>query len=312
MVAILGDPVTHSLSPIMHNAAFAELGLDYVYVALHVLPANLEQAIQGVRALGFAGLNVTVPHKEAILSLLDDVSPSARVIGAVNTVVRRGGRLRGENTDGQGFLRAVAKLGIRVRGKRVVLLGAGGSARAVAWALGRAGIARLTILNRHPKRAAVLASAVRRGCDASVLAADLDAARSAHLLKEADLVVNCTSLGLDGRTSPDVEIAATPARCLFYDLVYRSEPTPLVRRRAATAGARKTAWACSWNKRPSPSESGRGGLHRSPRWTARSGVDKRPPRDAGSISERRSAGRQVDCALSRTLASRLAQQWRRR
>jgi shikimate dehydrogenase len=228
VVAILGDPVTHSLSPSMHNAAFSELGLDYVYVALHVLPANLGQAIQGVRALGFAGLNVTVPHKEAILSLLDDVSPSARAIGAVNTVVRRGRRLRGENTDGLGFLRAVAKLGMRVRGKRVVLLGAGGSARAVAWALARAGIARLTILNRHPKRAAVLANAVRRGCNAAVLAADLASARSAHLLEGAELVVNCTSLGLDGRTSPDVEIAATPAHCLFYDLVYRSEPTPLV------------------------------------------------------------------------------------
>ncbi len=93
VVAILGDPVTHLALSEMHNAAFAELGLDYVYVALHVLPANLEQAIQGVRALGFAGLNMTVPHKEAILSLLDDVSPAARAIGAVNTVVRRGGRL---------------------------------------------------------------------------------------------------------------------------------------------------------------------------------------------------------------------------
>src|SRR4029079_15770566 len=99
VVRVSGAPVTHSLSPSMHNAAFAELGLDYVYVALHVLPANLEQAIQGVGALGLTGINVTVPHKEAILSLLDDVSPSARAICAVNTVVRRGGRLRGENTD---------------------------------------------------------------------------------------------------------------------------------------------------------------------------------------------------------------------
>jgi shikimate dehydrogenase len=228
VVAILGDPVEHSLSPVMHNAAFAALGLDYVYVALHVRPADLERAIHGVRALGFAGLNVTVPHKEAILPLLDELSPAARAIGAVNTVVHRGNRLRGENTDGEGFLRAVAKLGVRLRGKCVVLLGAGGSARAVARALGEAGIARLTILNRHLKRAATLASAVRRSCDASVFAAGLDSARRAELLEAADLVINCTSLGLDGRTSPDIEIAATPAHCLFYDIVYRSEPTPLV------------------------------------------------------------------------------------
>jgi shikimate dehydrogenase len=228
VVAILGDPVEHSLSPVMHNAGFAKLGLDYVYVALHVRPADLKRAIAGVRALGFAGLNVTVPHKQAILPLLDDLSPDARAIGAVNTVVRRGDRLRGENTDGKGFLSAVAKLGVRVRGKRVVLLGAGGSARAVAFALGRAGISRLTIVNRHPERAAALASAVRQGCQASVLAAGFDFTRSAELLEDADLVVNCTSLGLDGRTTPDVEIAATPAHCLFYDLVYRSGPTPLV------------------------------------------------------------------------------------
>jgi shikimate dehydrogenase len=228
VVAILGDPVGHSLSPVMHNAAFAKLGLDYVYVALHVRPADLKRAIAGVRALGFAGLNVTVPHKEAILPLLDDLSPAARAIGAVNTVVRRGNRLRGENTDGQGFLHAIASHGVRVRGKYVVLLGAGGSARAVAFALGRAGVSRLTILNRHPERAASLASAVRRGCDASVFAAGFDSTSSTEPLEDADVVVNCTSLGLDGRTGPPVEIAATPAHCLFYDLVYRSGPTPFV------------------------------------------------------------------------------------
>ena len=229
VVAILGDPVAHSRSPAMHNAAFAKLGLDWVYVALRVRPRDLERAMGGVRALGLAGLNVTVPHKEAMLSLVDDVSSAARAIGAINTVVRRGERLRGENTDGEGFLRDVARLGVRVRGKRAIVLGAGGSARAVAWSLARAGIAGLTILNRHPKRAAVLARVIARDCDASVRAAGLDSARHADFLEEADLVVNCTSLGLDGRTSPQIEIAATPVHCLFYDLVYGSGPTPLVR-----------------------------------------------------------------------------------
>jgi shikimate dehydrogenase len=237
MVAILGDPVEHSLSPAMHNAAFAALGLDYAYVALRVRPVDLRSAIQGVRALGFAGLNVTVPHKEAVVSLLDELSPTAHKIGAVNTVVRRGGRLRGENTDASGFLRAVSRLGFRARAKRAVLLGAGGSARAVAWALGGAGIARLTILNRSPQRAVTLAARIRRGCATSVVAASLDAKGSPDFLEDADIVVNCTSLGLDGRTAPSVEIAATPRDCLFYDLVYRSEPTPLVR--VARRGGRR-------------------------------------------------------------------------
>ena len=214
----------------MHNAAFAALGLDYTYVALRVRPVDLRRAIQGARALGFAGLNVTVPHKEAVLSLLDGLSPTARAVGAVNTIVRRGDRLKGENTDAPGFLRAVAKLGFRARGKRAVLLGAGGSARAVAWALGGAGIARLTILNRTPRRAVALAARVRRGCDASVVVGSLESTGSADLLEDADIVVNCTSLGLDGRTTPPVAIAATPRHCLFYDLVYSSEPTPLVRK----------------------------------------------------------------------------------
>src|SRR2546430_10374881 len=117
----------------MHNAAFAALGLDYVYVALRVSSRDLRRAIDGVRALGFAGLNVTVPHKQAILPLLDRVSPEATAIGAVNTVVRRGPRLEGYNTDADSFRRALAKLGFRPRGKSVVLLGAGGSAHAVAW-----------------------------------------------------------------------------------------------------------------------------------------------------------------------------------
>jgi shikimate dehydrogenase len=194
-----------------------------------VRPAALERAIEGVRALGFAGLNVTVPHKETVLSLLDDLSPAARAIGAVNTVVRRGDRLVGDNTDGPGFLRALAGLGFRPRGLRAVVLGAGGSARAVVWGLGGAGVSRLTILNRSPKRAAALAARVRRSCDATVLTSGLDSPGSADLFRDADIVVNCTSLGLDGRTAPNVPITVTPRNCLFYDLVYRPGPTPLVR-----------------------------------------------------------------------------------
>jgi len=237
VVAILGDPVEHSRSPAMHNAAFEALGLDFVYVALRVRRADLGQAIAGVRALGIAGLNVTVPHKEAIIPFLDRLSPEARAIGAVNTVVRRGRRLEGYNTDAEGFLRAVRDMGFRPRGRHAVVLGAGGSARAVAHALVQSGIRRLTILNRHLARAAALLE----GLDTRGVAIDvgrLALADSPDGVFSADLIVNCTSLGLDGKTVPPFEIKSTRSGCLFYDLVYGPHPTPFVaaaRRQGRTA-----------------------------------------------------------------------------
>ncbi|MEA2626868.1 MAG: shikimate dehydrogenase [Candidatus Binatota bacterium] len=229
LIAILGDPVEHSRSPAMHNAAFAALGLDYVYLALRVVPADLRRALAGVRALGLAGLNVTVPHKERILPLLDEVSPLAREIGAVNTVVRRSERLVGDNTDGRGFARALARGGFRPRGKRVVLLGAGGSARAVGWTLVRAGAARITVLNRTAGRAAMLARWLGRGGRTETASGPLDQAEDARLVRDADLIVNCTSIGLDGRSRPPLAISATPPGCRIQDLVYGSRDTPLVR-----------------------------------------------------------------------------------
>jgi shikimate dehydrogenase len=229
VIAILGDPVEHSRSPAMHNAAFAALGLDYVYVALRVRPADLRRAVLGVRALGLAGLNVTVPHKEAILPLLDRISPEARAIGAVNTVVRRGSRLEGHNTDAEGFRRALAKLGFRPKGRAVVLLGAGGSARAAAWALAQGGVRSLTILNRSVERGTALARTIRRRYGLATGVAELRANVAIDALERADLIVNCTPLGLDGRTAPPIPIAVTPKHCLFYDLVYASGATPFVR-----------------------------------------------------------------------------------
>jgi shikimate dehydrogenase len=262
VVAILGDPVAHSRSPAMHNAAFAALGLDWVYVALRVPPAELRAAITGVRALGIAGLNVTVPHKERIVRWLDDVSTAARQIGAVNTVVRRGQRLVGENTDAPGFLRALAELGFRPRGRRIVLIGAGGSARAAAWAVADAGCARLTILNRTPARAAALAKAVRGLRAGVVRSAALDLESSAEALVDAELVVNCTSIGLDGRIAPPIAVDRTPRDCLFYDLVYGAAPTPFVRlarsrRRRAADGSRMLLHQAAlafelWTGKPAP------------------------------------------------------------
>jgi shikimate dehydrogenase len=212
----------------MHNAAFAALGLDFVYVALRVRPPDLRRAVLGIRALGFVGLNVTVPHKEAIIPLLDDLSPAARAIGAVNTVVWHGGRLEGHNTDAPGFIRAVRKLGFKPRGKTAVILGAGGSARAVAWALADAEIRTMTILNRNVRRAGALAGALRSHTRTDIKVCPLATAQRVEVVADADLIVNCTSLGLDGKTAPPVAITAAPKHCLFYDLVYRPRATLLV------------------------------------------------------------------------------------
>jgi shikimate dehydrogenase len=238
VIAVLGDPVSHSRSPAMHNAAFQALGLDFVYVALRVAPADLARAIRGIRTLGLAGLNVTVPHKERVLSLLDRLSTEAREIRAVNTVVARDGELIGHNTDAGGFLRAIGDLGFAPRGKRAVLLGAGGSARAVVRALARARVRRLTILNRTPQRAADLAQLARRlRPDLDVIVGPLGSAGDREFVGDADLVINGTSLGLDGRSQPPLAFATLRRGALVYDLVYGERQTPLVRA-AARAGFR--------------------------------------------------------------------------
>ncbi len=227
VVGILGDPVEHSRSPAMHNAAFAALGLDWAYVPFPVAAAEVGAAVAAVRALGLAGVNVTVPHKEAVLAHLDAVTPLARRVGAVNTIINRGGRLLGDNTDVHGFAQTLR--GRRLRGRAVVVIGAGGSARAVLAALTAADVGRVTLANRTPARARALARRLR---GAGVAVVPLAALTDAMRLADAALVVNTTSIGLDGGPFPPLDYAATPARCLFVDLVYGRDT-------AFLAGARR-------------------------------------------------------------------------
>ena len=219
VVGIIGDPVAHSLSPAMHNAAFQALNLDFVYVPFHVPPAQLRAAVAGVRALGIAGINVTVPHKERVMRFLDSVSETGQRAGAVNTIVQRDGRLHGENTDVTGFLRALDEAKFRMRGARVLLIGAGGSARAVLTALEEGHAAAVTIANRTVRRAQQL---VRRCGPAEMQLAvtGLTSLEDAALLASVDLVVNATSVGLRGERFFPLAYAATPRHCLFFDLLY--------------------------------------------------------------------------------------------
>jgi len=195
VVGIIGDPVAHSLSPRMHNAAFAALGLNWAYVAFRVPPVELTGAVRGMRALGVAGFNVTVPHKEAVMPLLDEIDATAARIGAVNTVRVDEGRLVGFNTDAPGVLDALANGGAaRVHGGRCLVLGAGGGGRAAAFGLAQAGAAKVVILNRTQTRAEELAegiSAAVRACD--VVAGPLDASSAQRFARDTDIIVQATS-----------------------------------------------------------------------------------------------------------------------
>ena len=179
---LLGQPIAHSLSPALHNAALEAMARDWHYELLEIGPAELAGAVARLREDDCAGANVTIPHKETIIPLLEALGESAREIGAVNTVVKRDGRLVGENTDALGFLRALADEGVDPRGARVALLGAGGAARAVGFALGEAGARSLAILNRTPERARALAADLARRFPGLATALEQE--------EEADLVVS--------------------------------------------------------------------------------------------------------------------------
>ncbi|MCX8071168.1 MAG: shikimate dehydrogenase [Candidatus Binatia bacterium] len=220
VVGIVGDPVAHSLSPVMHNAAFAALGLDWVYVAFPVKAVGLRAALRALPALGIAGVNVTVPHKEAALSIVDEASPLAQRVGAVNTIVVRGSRLWGENTDVFGVRQSLRRL--RLRGSTAVVIGAGGAARAVLAALEQAGVQRVVLANRTLARAQALRRRFSTG-EFIVEAHPLAALRNPASLQHARLVINTTSVGLHGEPFPPMAIEATPPNCLFFDLIYGRE-----------------------------------------------------------------------------------------
>jgi shikimate dehydrogenase len=230
VVGIIGDPVEHSLSPAMHNAAFRRLRLDAVYVPFHVRPEDLAEAMAGVRALGIAGLNVTVPHKEAVVPLLDDLSAEARALGAVNTIVRRGARLLGHNTDSRGFRAALDAARVGVAGRSCLVIGAGGGARAVAAALAGAGCGELTVVNRTPRRAARLRRLIRRRRGQIFRVAPWSVLADCGVLGRVDIVVNCTPVGLAGQGLDTLAYEATRRTCLFVDLVYGAKPTPFLTR----------------------------------------------------------------------------------
>ena len=230
VVGIIGHPVSHSLSPVMHNAAFQALGLDWVYVPFAVAPGELSRAVAGMKALGLAGFNVTIPHKVAILPLLDRISPEAELIGAVNTVSLKDGLLTGFNTDGIGLLAALSgKLGFSAAGRSVLLLGAGGAARSALAALSGAGAARIEVANRSPEKARELLRLMAGRAGATLLAAcSLQRLSEREFLKDFDLIVNTTSVGMAGDDFPGLELSGLKPGLAVYDMVYAPPLTPLL------------------------------------------------------------------------------------
>ena len=241
VAAIFGDPVAHSKSPAMHNAAYAALGMNRTYPAFRVTPANLAAALRAVVPLGIVGVNLTVPHKEVAARYLKDLSAEARMLGAVNCVVNRRGTLRGDNTDARGLERDLRDLGCDLRGRPAIVIGAGGGAASAVLACKRLGASRVVIVNRTPARAAALARRLSaRGITrAAGEPRGLDALMDSALLADAGLIVNATSMGLTTARFARLDYDSTAADCLFYDLIYAREPTAFMK--PALAAGRRAA-----------------------------------------------------------------------
>lgn len=228
LLALIGHPVGHSLSPAMHNAAFAEDGLDFVYVCLDVDPQSLPEAVRGLEALTLRGFNVTMPHKRAMLPLVDDLDEGARISGAVNTVVIEASGTRGYNTDGGGMVMACEEAGIELKDSSVLLLGSGGTAAAIAVAFHEAGIGELHIASRNIEHAAHLRDKLARTGMQKPSVHPLGAPEQG--LPDADVVVNSTPLGMKEDDPMPVPPEYVREGRTFCDVVYRpGEETPLVR-----------------------------------------------------------------------------------
>lgn len=239
-LAIIGEPIEHSLTPRIQNAAWRALGEDsaFVNVAFRVCPSNLATAVFGARSLGLLGLMVTIPHKEAVLPLCDELHPSAQLLGAANLLeFRKDGAIVGHSSDGWAMLESLREENVEVAGQRVTIIGGGGAARSLALTLAGAGVGEITILNRTLERAQTIAAEVEKH-GVKVRAGSLEREQIAHSCEDSDLLINTTSVGM----TPSIE--STPiarnllsSKCAVYDIVYNPLETRLLRE-ARAIGAR--------------------------------------------------------------------------
>lgn len=230
LLGLFGNPVEHSLSPLMQNSAIARLGLPHVYLPFCIETPYLKDAVASIRALSMGGVNVTIPFKEAVIPFLDELSDAARACGAVNLIHNRGGRLIGLNTDGDGFIRSLEEEGITPQG-RIVFIGAGGAARALAWALTGFALEHIDFLDIDLARAQNLAASICEKAGCSSKAAVMNKENFAKISATADFIINCSSAGMFPHTDacPVDSLAQVKNSVVVYDLIYNPPQTRLMK-----------------------------------------------------------------------------------
>lgn len=217
IIALLGYPVEHSISPQMHNAAFEHLNIPYCYVAFPVRNELLSDAVRAIKAFNLAGVNVTVPHKENVIPLLDEVDKEASLIGAVNTIVNKDGRLTGYNTDGMGFMQSLLEEGIQVEGKDILIVGAGGASKAISYYLSEKASKLFLFDVDKGKEQALINYLVSLG--RTVYSPD-----SLGMASAMDIIINATPLGLKDKDLPPLDLNLIHSRQVVADLIYKETP----------------------------------------------------------------------------------------
>jgi len=227
--ALIGDPVEHSLSPTIQNAAFRHLNMDCIYLAFRVRANDLKQAISGIRALGICGVNVTMPHKINVIPYLDHIDEEAKSIGAINTILNKDGELLGYNTDGVGALNALKSNKINLAGKKIVILGAGGASKAITFTFAKE-VGKIIILNRTLEKAEKLAGEVYSTLGREVEAKALSMDNLKYELEETDVLINATSVGMAPKDDDSpVSRRLLRSDLVVFDLVYNPFETRLLR-----------------------------------------------------------------------------------
>ncbi|MFH1449777.1 MAG: shikimate dehydrogenase [bacterium] len=231
LLGLIGYPVSHSLSPVMHNAAFKKLGLDYIYLVFPVKSnKDLKRAIEGLRAINFKGANVTIPYKEEVIKYLDEISKEAKLIGAVNTIENIEGKLYGYNTDSFGFIKSLKEeINTSLKDKKVFILGAGGAAKAVAFSLVFEGVSEVIFADKFKEKAVSLSKYMKKKTNGKYLAINLEDVKLGKKINLADLIINATSVGMKEEDPLPLEVKYLRKDQIIYDLVYNPSQTLLLK-----------------------------------------------------------------------------------
>lgn len=232
ILGIFGYPIRQTISPAMHNAVIKALGLDMIYMPFAIKPSNLRDAVNGIKGIGMLGVNITIPHKEAVMKLLDDISEEARLIGAVNTIINKDSRLIGHNTDGYGYVESIkGDCNFNPKDKRIIILGAGGAARAVATALAKGGAKKIIIANRTLSRANnIIKTFKRKFPDTKFEAIGIDEYILRTYFQDINLLVNTTSVGMEKNAILGIPLEALPKTAIVSDIIYNPLQTRLLQK----------------------------------------------------------------------------------